>query len=75
MFHKQEKYAKKVLSADYKVTLTSKYLLVVTLHEQEKYIEVEQLLRHLVQQREKVLGAEYVDTLSSKYWLAATLYK
>jgi TolA-binding protein len=45
----------------------------VALHRQKRYTEAEQLLRHLVQQRE-VLGAEHVNTLESKYWLAVTLH-
>jgi hypothetical protein len=46
----------------------------VTLYNQQKYIEAEQLLQQPAQQREKVLGAEHIDTLKSKYWLALTLY-
>ena len=47
-------------------TLVSKYGLAVTLHQQQKYPEAEQLFRQSAQERQKVLGAEQLDTIESK---------
>jgi len=62
-----------VLGAEHKDTLWSKYRLALTLHDQKKYTEAEQLLRQSVQQREKVLGAEHEITLESKRLLQEVL--
>jgi Tetratricopeptide repeat/Protein kinase domain len=51
------------------------YDLAVTLYDQQKYDEAEELSRQSVQQREKVLGTEHEDTLKSKYRLAVTLHR
>jgi TolA-binding protein len=75
VFRQLAQQQEKVLGADDLDTHDSKYLLGLTLHEQQKYAEAEQLLRKVVQQQEKVLGADDVDTLESKYRLALTLYK
>ncbi len=74
LFRQSAEQREKVLSADNRDTLNSKYWLARTLHEQQKYAKAEQLLRQLVEQREKVLGADNRDTLNSKYMLALTLY-
>jgi tetratricopeptide (TPR) repeat protein len=64
-----------VLGAEHEDTLWSKYQLALTLYEQQKVAEAEQLLQQSAQEREKVLGAEHENTLQSKHWLAFTLYK
>jgi serine/threonine protein kinase len=54
-------------------TPDSKYELAVTLHDQQKYVEAEQLLRQPVQQQEKVLGGYHKDTHASKELLQEVL--
>jgi tetratricopeptide (TPR) repeat protein len=75
LFRKSAEQREKVLGAEHKNTLKSKYWLAATLHELQKYVEAEQLLRQSVEQREKVLGADDVYTLTSKYQLALALHK
>jgi len=64
-----------VLGTKCEDTLWSKYWLAVTLSDQQKYAEAEQLFRQSVQEREEVLGTKCEHTLESKFELAATLSK
>jgi hypothetical protein len=64
-----------VLGQGHKDTLDSNYWLGLTLHQQKKYGEAEEVLQQLVQEREKALGEEHEDTLRSKYRLGQTLHQ
>jgi TolA-binding protein len=57
----------KVLGAEHKDTLSSKYWLAYTLYKQKKYAKAEQLFRQSAQQQKKMLRAEHKNTLQSKY--------
>jgi hypothetical protein len=63
LFHQSAQQLEKVLGAEHKDTLQSKYWLALTFYEQEKFAEAELLLQQSAQQREKVLGVEHEDTL------------
>ncbi|KFY86828.1 hypothetical protein V498_07380, partial [Pseudogymnoascus sp. VKM F-4517 (FW-2822)] len=74
LFQKSAQEFEKVLGAEHRRTLESKFWLAQSVYKQNQYAKAETLFQKSVQEREKVLDAVDRGTADSRFWLALTVY-